>query len=121
MIPVPLPNGDIDWTADLDFTGRFALVLARTGTLHVIDMTSRQVTGSLPALVPPMPTSGTVLTPFFAFAEGLAYMTSPGQGRVYELAISATGVPTIARTLNVGGTPERIVVLGVRENRSLQR
>ena len=121
MIPVPLPSGDIDWTADLDFTGRFALVLARTGTLHVIDMTTRQVTGSLPALVPPMPTSGTVLTPFFAFAEGLAYMTSPSQGRVYELAISATGVPTIARTMNVGGTPERIVVLGVRENRSLQR
>jgi hypothetical protein len=30
-------------------------------------------------------------------------------------------VPTIARTMNVGGTPERIVVLGVRENRSLQR
>jgi hypothetical protein len=121
MIPVPLPNGDLDWTAELDLSGRLALVLGRSGTLHVIDMATRQVTGSLPGLVPPMPTSGTVLTPFFAFAEGVAYMTSPTQGRVLEIALSAAGVPTVARTLTVGGTPERIVLLGVRENRSLQR
>jgi hypothetical protein len=68
-----------------------------------------------------MPTSGTVLTPFFTFAEGVAYVTSPIQGRVYEITIAANGVASITRTMNVGGTPERIVVLGVRENRTLQR
>lgn len=121
MFPIAMPGNEIDWTADIDHTGRFALVLGRSGNLHVVDMTSRQVTGTLSGLVPPMPTSGTVLTPFFAFAEGTAYMTSPMQGRVYEIAVSATGTPTIARTMNVGGTPERITVLGVRENRSLSR
>jgi hypothetical protein len=121
MLPITIPGGDLDWTADIDHSGRHALILGRTGALHVVDMSTRQVTGTLAGLVPPMPTSGTVLTPFFAFAEGVAYITSPTQGRVYEIAISSSGVPTIARTMNVGGTPERIVVLGVRENRSLQR
>jgi hypothetical protein len=68
-----------------------------------------------------MPTSGTVLTPFFAFADGVAYVTSPLQGRVYEIALAANGAASISRTMNVGGTPERIAVLGVRENRTLQR
>jgi len=87
----------------------------------VVDMNTRQVTGTLNGAVPAMPTSGPVLTPHFAFAEGLAYMTSPTQGRVYEIAISSAGVPSLSRTMNVGGTPERIAVLGVRENRSLQK
>lgn len=121
MTPISLPGNDIDWTADIDYSGRFALVIGRTGNLYVVDMASRQVTGTLNGFVPPFPISGTVLTPFFAFADGLAYVTSPTQGRVYELAISATGTPSIARTLNVGGTPERIVVLGVRDTRALQR
>jgi hypothetical protein len=121
MTPVALPGSEIDWTADLDHSGRYALILGRAGNLHVVDMTTRQVTGSLNGLVPPMPTSGTVLTPFMAFAEGVAYITSPTQGRVFEIAISASGVPTIARTMNVGGNPERIAVVGVRENRNLQR
>jgi hypothetical protein len=121
MAPIAIPGGEIDWTAEIDHSGRYALVLGRAGNLHVVDMATRQVTGTLSAVVPPMPTSGTVLTPFFAFAEGVAYMTSPTQGRVYEVSISAAGVPTLSRTMNVGGTPERIVVLGVRENRSLQK
>ena len=121
MLPIAIPGNDIDWTADIDHSGRFALILGRAGNLHVVDMSSRQVTGTLSGVVPSMPTSGPVLTPFFAFAEGMAYMTSPTQGRIYEIAITASGVPSIARTLNVGGSPERIVVLGVRENRSLPR
>jgi hypothetical protein len=121
MFPIALPGNDLDWTADLDHSGRFALILGRLGNLYVVDMTTRQVTGTLAGLVPPMPLSGSVLTPFFAFADGVAYMTSPTQGRVLEIALSAGGTPTLARTLNVGGAPERIVVLGVRDNRSLQR
>jgi hypothetical protein len=121
MTPIAIPGNDIDWTADIDHSGKYALVLGRSGSLHVVDMSTRQVTGTLNGLVPAMPTSGTVLTPFFAFADGLAYITSPTQGRVYEVAISSTGTPSIARTMNVGGTPERIVVLGVRDTRALQR
>jgi hypothetical protein len=121
MLPITIPGGDLDWTADIDHSGRYALILGRAGNLHIVDMSTRQVTGSLNGLVPPMPTSGTVLTPFMAFAEGVAYITSPTQGRVFEIAISASGVPTIARTMNVGGNPERIAVVGVRENRNLQR
>jgi hypothetical protein len=121
MQPVAMPGSELDWTAEIDHNGRYAVVLGRLGNLHVVNMATRQVTGTLNAIVPPMPTSGAVLTPFFAFAEGVAYMTSPTQGRVYEVSISAAGVPTLSRTMNVGGTPERIVVLGVRENRSLQK
>lgn len=121
MLPITIPGNDLDWTADIDHSGRYAIVLGRAGNVHVVDMNTRQVTGSLNGVVPAMPTSGTVLTPFFAFAEGVAYMTSPTQGRVYEITISASGVPSLTRTMNVGGTPERIVVVGVRENRSLQR
>jgi hypothetical protein len=121
MTPIALPANEIDWTAEIEQSGRYAVILGRLGNLHVVDMNTRQVTGTLSGVVPAMPTSGTVLTPFFAFAEGVAYMTSPTQGRVYEIAISASGVPSIARTMNVGGNPERIVVLGVRENRSLQK
>jgi hypothetical protein len=121
MLPITLPSNEIDWTADIDYSGRYALVLSRAGNLHVVDMATRQVTGTLAGMVPAMPTSGTILTPFFAFAEGVAYMTSPTQGRVYEIAISGSGVPSMARTITVGGTPERLVVLGVRENRSLQQ
>ncbi len=121
MSPISIPGNDIDWTADIDYSGRHALVIGRSGNLYIVDMATRQVTGTLSGLVPPMPTSGTVLTPHFAFADGLAYITSPTQGRVYEVAISATGTPSIARTMNVGGTPERIVVLGVRDTRALQR
>jgi hypothetical protein len=121
MQPVPLPANEIDWTADVDYTGRYALVLGRLGNLHVLDMTTRQITGTLAGVVPPMPTAGAVLTPFIAFAQGVAYMTSPTQGRIYEIAISSTGTPSLSRTMNVGGAPERIAVLGVRENRTLQR
>jgi hypothetical protein len=121
MTSIALPASEIDWTAEIDHNGRYAVILGRLGNLHVVDMNTRQVTGTLNGVVPPMPTSGTVLTPFFAFAEGVAYMTSPTQGRVLEVAINSAGVPSITRTLNVGGNPERIVVLGVRENRSLQQ
>jgi len=121
MTPITIPGSEIDWTAELDYAGRYAVVLGRLGNLHVVDMNTRQVTGTLNGAVPAMPTSGPVLTPHFAFAEGLAYMTSPTQGRVYEIAISSAGVPSLSRTMNVGGTPERIAVLGVRENRSLQK
>ena len=121
MQPITLPGNEIDWTADIDHSGRFALILTRPGNLHVVDMATRQVTGTLSGVVPPMPTSGPVLSPFFAFAEGAVYMTSPTQGRIYEIALGSTGAPTISRTMNVGGTPERITVLGVLGNRALQR
>lgn len=121
MLPVTIPGDELDWTAELDHTGRFAIILGRLGNLHVVNMATRQVTGTLSGAVPPMPTSGAVLTPFFAFAEGVAYMTSPTQGRILEVNISSSGIPTLARTMNVGGTPERIALLGVRETRSLQR
>ncbi|HEY0931261.1 MAG TPA: hypothetical protein VGE27_15170 [Gemmatimonas sp.] len=121
MQPIVLPANDLDWTAGFDYSGRYATVLGRSGNLYIVDMATRQVTGTLNAAVPAMPTSGTVLTPFFATAEGVLYVTSPTQGRVLELAISTTGVPSLTRTLAVGGTPERIVVLGVTANRTLQK
>ncbi|BAH39823.1 MAG TPA: hypothetical protein DGD08_13255 [Gemmatimonas aurantiaca] len=121
MQPIVLPNSDLDWTAGFDYSGKYAVVLGRSGNLYIVDIATRQVTGTLNAATPVMPTSGTVLTPFFAVAEGTVYLTSPTQGRVLELAISATGVPTLARTMTVGGTPERIVLLGVPENRTLQK
>lgn len=121
MQPITLPGSEIDWTADIDHSGRYALILGRLGNLHVVDMGTRQVVGTLSGIVPPMPTSGPVLSPFFAFAEGVVYMTSPTQGRIYEISLGSTGAPSITRTMNVGGTPERITVLGVLANRSLQR
>jgi hypothetical protein len=61
-----------------------------------------------------MPTSGTFPTPVIAAAEGVAYVSNPTRGEVIEVSLSAAGVPTVARRLNVGGTPTRMVLLGVR-------
>lgn len=117
MRPIDLP--ELDWTADIDHAGRWALVLGRSGTLHVADMTTRQVVGTLPDAVPPMPSTGVVLTPHFAFAEGLAYLTSPTRGEVLEIALSASGRPSIVRRIATGGVPERVLVLGVRHDAQL--
>jgi hypothetical protein len=112
--PIALPGGDIDWAADLDHAGLRALAIGRTGNLYVFDMATRQLTGRVDALVPAMPTSGTVPTPVIAAAEGVAYVSNPTRGEVIEVALSAAGVPSVARRLNVGGTPTRLLVLGVR-------
>lgn len=120
MRAIAFPGDDIDWTAELTWSGAHAAVLGRTGTLYVVDMRTRQITGQLAGLVPPRPTSGTVLDPFLAPAAGLMYVSSPAQGRVLEVAISAAGVPSLARTMAVGGTPMRLAVMGVREDRRLQ-
>ncbi|MDF1505267.1 hypothetical protein [Roseisolibacter sp. H3M3-2] len=114
LLPITAPGGDIDWVFDLDYSGRHALMLGRTGNLYVFDMGTRQLTGRLDGFVPPMPTTGTVPTPVFASAEGLVYVSNPTRGEVVEVALTAAGVPTVARRLPVGGTPTRLVVLGVR-------
>jgi hypothetical protein len=111
---MPLPGGDVDWVADLDYSGRYALALGRTGNLYVFDMATRQLTGRVDALVPAMPTSGTFPSPFMAAAEGVAYVSNPARGEVVELSLSAAGAPTVSRRLAVGGTPSRLAVLGVR-------
>ena len=80
MTPIAIP--ELDWTAGLSYDGRHALVLGRSGTLYVADMATRQVTGQLASVVAPMPTAGTFVTPFFAEAAGVVYMTSPTTGEV---------------------------------------
>ncbi len=117
--PAALPNGDLDWVAALDWSGARALVVGYSGTLYVVDLATRQVTGQVANLVPPRPTSGVVLDPYLATAAGVAYVASPTQGRVYEVALGA-GAPAVARTMNVGGTPLRLAVMGVREDKRLQ-
>lgn len=117
--PIALPGGDLDWVTAFDWSGTRALVLGYSGTLYVIDLATRQVTGQVANLVPARPASGTVLDPYLATAAGLAYVASPAQGRVYEVTVGA-GAPAVARTLNVGGTPLRLAVMGVREDRRLQ-
>jgi hypothetical protein len=112
---IPLPGGELDWTASVDYDGRQAYVLGRTGNLYVVSMTTGQITATLPSLTAAFPTAGTVLTPFFASVEGVTYLTNPTRGEVIELN-TTTAIPTIVRRLAVGGTPERIEVLGVRTN-----
>jgi hypothetical protein len=114
LLPITPPGGDIDWVADLSYSGGHALMIGRSGNLYVFDMTTRQQTGRVDALVPPMPTSGTFPSPVIAVAEGVTYVSNPTRGEVVELSLSAGGVPTVARRLSVGGTPTRLVVLGVR-------
>jgi len=116
--PAALPGGDLDWTATLDYSGTRALVLGYSGTLYVIDLATRQVTGQVANLVPARPASGAVLDPSFATAAGVAYVASPTQGRVYEVTVAAQ--TALARTLTVGGTPLRLAVMGVREDKRLQ-
>jgi hypothetical protein len=117
--PVALPGGDLDWVTSFDWSGTRALVLSYSGTLYVIDVSTRQVTGQVANLVPARPASGAVLDPYFATAAGVAYVASPTQGRVYEVTVGA-GAPAVARTMNVGGTPLRLAVMGVREDKRLQ-
>jgi hypothetical protein len=112
--PIIPPGGDIDWVAELNYGGTHALMIGRTGTLYAFDMATRQLTGRVDALVPPMPTSGTFPTPVIAAAEGVLYVSSPTRGEVIELSLSAAGVPSVARRIATGGTPTRLVVLGVR-------
>jgi hypothetical protein len=114
MRPITPPGGDIDWVAELNYSGSHALMIGRTGNLYVFDMNTRQQTGRVDGLVPPMPTSGTFPTPVIAAAEGVAYVSNPTRGEVIEVSLSAGGVPAVARRLTVGGTPTRLVVLGVR-------
>jgi hypothetical protein len=111
---IPLPNGELDYTATVDYSGRIGYILGRTGALYVVDMTSGQITSTLPNVTAAFPTAGTVLTPFFASAEGVTYLTNPTRGEVIE--INTTAAPTITRRINVGGTPERVEVLGHRAN-----
>lgn len=115
---IPLPGGDIDWTAAVEYSGRVAFILGRSGSLYVADMTSGQIVTTLANATPPFPTAGTVLTPFFASVEGVTYVTNPTRGEVIEINTSGA-VPQIARRLSVGGTPERIEVMGVRAAKSL--
>jgi hypothetical protein len=117
--PVTLPGGDLDWVTAFDWSGTRALVLGYSGTLYVVDLTTRQVTGQVANLVPARPASGPVLDPSVATAAGLAYVASPTQGRVHEVTVGA-GAPAVARTMNVGGTPLRLAVMGVREDKRLQ-
>ncbi len=117
--PIALPGGDLDWVTSFDWSGTRALVLGYSGTLYVVDLTTRQVTGQVANLVPARPASGAVLDPSFSTAAGVAYVASPTQGRVYEVTVG-TGAPAVARTLNVGGTPLRLAVMGVREDKRLQ-
>ena len=114
LLPITPPGGEIDWVADLSYSGSHALMIGRTGTLYAFDMATRQLTGRVDALVPAMPTSGTFPTPVIAVAEGVAYVSNPARGEVIEVSLSAGGVPTVARRLAVGGAPTRMVVLGVR-------
>lgn len=115
--PVALPNNDLDWVAALDWSGTRGLVLGYSGTLYVVDLATRQVTGQVAGLVPARPASGAVLDPSFATAAGVAYVASPAQGRVYEVTLGAQ--PAVARTMAVGGTPLRLAVMGVREDKRL--
>jgi hypothetical protein len=112
--PITPPGGDIDWVAELNYSGSHALMIGRTGNLYVFDMSTRQQTGRIDGFIPAMPTSGTFPTPVIAAAEGVAYVSNPTRGEVIEVSLSAAGVPTVARRLNVGGTPTRMVLLGVR-------
>jgi hypothetical protein len=112
MQPIDL-GGDVDFTADIDHTGRHALVIGRSGTLYVVDMATRAVTGRINDLVAPFPTSGTVRTPFMAHAEGVTYVSSPARREVIEVSL-ANGVPTVTRRLPVSGIPTRLVLLGAR-------
>lgn len=114
MRPITPPGGDIDWVAELSYSGSHALMIGRSGTLYVFDMSTRQQTGRIDGFVPAMPTSGTFPSPVIAAAEGVAYVSNPTRGEVIEVSLSAGGVPTVARRLSVGGTPTRLVVLGVR-------
>lgn len=109
---IPLPNGELDFTAAVDYSGRIGFVLGRTGSLYVVDMTSGQITTTLPNVTAAFPTSGTVLTPFFASAEGVTYVTNPTRGEIVE--INTTAAPTVTRRIAVGGTPERVEVIGHR-------
>ncbi|MCU0647236.1 MAG: hypothetical protein MUF00_04535 [Gemmatimonadaceae bacterium] len=111
---IPLPAGELDFTATVDYSGRLGYILGRTGTLYIVDMTNGQITSNIPNVTAAFPATGTVLTPFFASAEGVTYLTNPTRGEVVE--INTTAVPAIARRIAVGGTPERVEILGHRAN-----
>ncbi|MCU0626927.1 MAG: hypothetical protein MUF21_10665 [Gemmatimonadaceae bacterium] len=112
MRRITLPNGDIDVTGELDATGNFSIILGRSGTLYVVNNATQAIVAQLDNLVPAVPATG-ALTHTVATAPGVAYVTSPTQGTVLEVTLGASGSATRGRTIQVGGTPVRLTVVGV--------
>lgn len=112
MRRITLPNSDIDVTGELDATGNYAIILGRSGALYIVNAATQQIISTLETLVPVVPATG-ALTHSIVAAPGVVYVTSPTQGNVLEINLSASGTAQRGRTIAVGGAPTRVTVVGV--------
>lgn len=84
------------------------VVLTTDGTVHVIDVATFEVVHTWDVVAPFTTGHGTP-SPALAVADDVAYVSDTAMGRVHELEI---GERARGRTLEVGGRPTSIVVLG---------
>lgn len=112
---LPLPGGDVDWTAGLSADGRYALVLGRTGNLYVFSMSSAGLVARFDGIVAGPDAMPSGAAPYLASTVDRAYLSDPVAGEVVELDLSVS-TPAILRRIAVPGTPTRIAVVGPRDS-----
>ncbi len=111
IVNLTLPDGDVDWTADLTKDGRYALVLGRTGNLYVFSMASAALVVRFDAIVGDPDSMPTDAAPFLTSAYDRAYLSDPAGSEVIELDL-ASSTPAILRRISVAGVPTRLAVVG---------
>jgi DNA-binding beta-propeller fold protein YncE len=105
---VPLPAGyPLAW--DVDPTGRHMVVFDESGAVHVVNMETVTVEGTMSGVTAAYTSTERSRAPHLAVAEGLAYMTSPKTGEVLVIDYRAR---TVTGRVAVGGVPGRLALLG---------
>lgn len=111
VVNLTLPDGDVDWTAELSRDGRYALILGRTGNLYVYAMDSATLVARFDGIVGGSDAMPSGAAPFFASATDRAYLSDPVGAEVVELDLGSS-TPAILRRIAVGGTPTRLALVG---------
>ena len=105
---IQLPGGyPLAW--EVDPSGQRMVVFEETGSLHVINMQTMAVEGTMTGVTAAVPSNERSRTPHLVVADDLTYLTSPRTGEVVVIDHRAR---TVRSRINVGGTPGRIVLLG---------
>jgi hypothetical protein len=111
MTVVDLPEGiqytwrDVARTSDDEAT-----ILGTDGALHVLDLTSGEITASYPVIDPwEGPAEWQDAHPALVVVDGVAYVTEPASDSIHTVAL-ATG--EVTGSAELPGTPNEIAVVG---------
>jgi outer membrane protein assembly factor BamB len=109
MTPVQLPAAPLAFYFTAD--GSRLIVLTPDGNVHALNPATGQVLGTVAAVAPyvaPAMGQPPVARPGMTVGAGVAYVTNPPAGEI--VAVDTTTM-TVARRMNVGGTPTSIAMV----------